>query len=154
MKRACYAEADTRRAVIALVAPFLFLAAVLLVLTEKGYSLTDYPALVSTGQIPWFPQLVGWVCFVVWIVRYFPPAWRALWDGPCIISSDGKDVFLPSNYKVSLASIRAVTVQRGFFRKVAFVERDQGRIAVNLLFVRHSSDALLRSLASGETPSG
>ena len=154
MTRVCYAETDTPRAVIALVAPLLLLAALLLVLIGKGYSLADYPALVSTGEIPWFPQVVGWFCFVAWIVRYIRPAWRALWDGPCMISSDGKDLFLPSDHKVGLASIRAVTVQRGFFRKVAYIDRNQGRIAVNLLFVRPSSDPLLRSLVSGEMAPG
>jgi len=153
MRRVCYAETDTLRAVVGLATPFLFLAAMLLALTGKGYSLTDYPALVSTGEIPWFPQVGGGISFVFWIVRCYPPAWTALWDGPCIISSDGEDVFLPANHKVSLASIRAVTVHRGFFRKVAYFDRDQGRIAVNLLFVRPSSDQRLRSLVSEETPS-
>jgi len=147
MTRSCYATADTPRAIVALAAPFVFMIAFLLALTARGYSATDYPALIATGDLPWFPQVVGWFCVCVWIVRYFPPARTALWDGPCIISSDGQDLFLPNDHKISLASIRAVTIQRGGLRKVAYIDSDQGRIAVKLLFVRPSSDPLLRSLA-------
>lgn len=151
MTRICYAKSDTPRAVVALLAPFGFLAALLLVITGKGYNLTDYPALVSSGEVSWFPQVVGWLCVGVWIVRYFPPAWRALWDGPCIIASDGKDLFLPSGQTLSLSSMRAVTVQRGFFRKVACIESEEGSVTLSLLFIRPTSDALLRSLGSPVT---
>jgi hypothetical protein len=123
----------------------------MLALAGKGDALSDYPALVSSGEMPWLPQAVGWFCIAAWIVRYFPPAWRAVWDGPCIVSSDESDLFLPGGHRVSLSSIKAVTVQRGFFRKVAYVDGDQGRIAVNLLFVRPASDPLLRSLAPADT---
>jgi hypothetical protein len=150
MKRVCYATVDTSRAVVALVAPFAALGAATLSLVAKGYSLADYPALISSGEVPWFPQLVGWVCLAAWIVRYFPPAWVALWNGPCIISSDGKDLFLPHGHKISLKSIRAVSLQRGFLRKVAYLDRPQGRIVISLLFVRNSSDPLLRSLAAAD----
>ena len=153
MRRTCYAKADTTRAVVALVAPFAFLAALILALTGKGHSLADYPALISSGEIAWFPQTVGWFCFVAWIVRYFPPALTALWDGPCLISSDGKNLFMPGGHRISLSSIRAVTVQRGFFRKAVYLDRDEGRISVNLLFVRPASDPMLRSLAGSDSAS-
>ena len=150
MTRVCYATSDTPRAILALGAPFLFLAAFEMVLTLKGYSLADYPALLSSGDVPWFSQAVGWLCLCAWIWRYFPSAWRALWDGPCLIWSEGDDLYIHRNGKVSVASIRSVSVRRGFFRKVAYLERQHGRIAVSLLFVRPSSDALLRSLPSRE----
>ena len=144
----CYAKADTPRALIALVAPLGFLVAMILAGIEKGYSLTDYPVLLSSGQLAWFPQVVGWMAFLAWIVRYYPPAWQALWDGPCLVSGVGNDLYLPSHRSISLASVRAVTVQRGLFRKVAYFEQDQGRVALNLIFVQESSDDLLRCIAS------
>jgi hypothetical protein len=148
MTRTCYAPADTSRAIIALVAPFAFLAVFALTLTGKGYSISDYLALIRNGEVAWLPQLVGWLSFSAWVVRYFPSAWTALWDGPCVVSGDASDLFLPGGHKVSRACIRAVTVQRTFLRKVAYFEGEQERIAVSLLFVRASADPLLRSLGA------
>jgi hypothetical protein len=51
--------------------PFFFFAAIALLVMGKGYSFSDYPNLVSSGEVPWFPQVVGWLCVVAWIVRYF-----------------------------------------------------------------------------------
>ena len=151
MNRTCYATADTSRAIVALATPFVALLAGAIVLTGKGYSLGDYPMLISTGEISWFPQAAGWLCLVAWTVRYAPPAITALWDGPCIVSADHRALFLPGGHIISLESVSGVTIHRGFFRKVAYIERSQGRIAISLLFVPPSSDPLLRSLATTPT---
>ena len=153
MNRTCVATAGTPRAIVALVAPLVAIGAASFNLAGKGYSLSDYLALISTGEIGWFSQVIGWLCLVTWIARYFPPAFAAVWDGPCIVSADHRALFLPGGHIISLKSVREVTIHRGFFRKVAYIDRRQGRIAISLLFVRPSSDPLLRSLAINTTSS-
>jgi hypothetical protein len=153
VKQVCYATVDTSRAVVALAAPFIAVIATMLMLIEKGYGVSDYPALIASGDIPWFPQVVGLLCLAFWIFRYVPPAWEALWYGPCIVSGDDKNLFLPGGHRISLKSVQAVTIHRSFLRKVAYLDRKQGRITLNLLFVRPSSDPLLRSIPKGEMPS-
>lgn len=150
--RTCYATADRPRALLALVLPFVAVGAGIFALVWKGYNVADYATLVSSGQLSWLRQGVAWIALGIWIVRYFPPAWTALRDGPCVISGDRKDLFLPGGHKLSRSSIKRVTIQRGFFRKVAYFDRSQGRIAVSLIFVKPSSDSLLQSLAAAEIP--
>lgn len=143
----CYASADIPRALLALSAPFAWIVAVLLVLRDKGYGPLDYFALLRSGEVAWVPQAVGWVALVIWIARYFPAAWSALVDGPCLVSANDDDVILPGGRRLRREAIRAVHLQRGLLRKVAYLETANGRVTLPLIFVRNSSDAKLRSLA-------
>ena len=145
--RTCYAMADTLRAAIALAAPFAAIGAAILAMGREGYNMGDYPALLSSGHLSWFRQAAGWLALATWTARYFPPAWAALWDGPCLVSSDSQNLFLPRVGQISLASITRVTVRREFFRKAAYIDTTEGCFTVSLLFVRSASDQKLRGLS-------
>ena len=151
--KTCYAIADTPRAVVALLAPFAAIFSAMLILGTKKYDVLDYFRLLAAGDLSWFRQGVGWLALGFWVVRYFPPAWSALWDGPCLVSSNDGNLYLPRSQRLSLNSIRAVTLHRGFARKIAFIETTDGRFSLPLLFVRPSSDQMLLSLSPSEPTS-
>lgn len=82
MARTCYATADTPRAILALLAPVLAVAAGIVILGNQGYAPGDYVRLIETGELSWLRQGAGWLALLVWIARYFPPACFALWLSP------------------------------------------------------------------------
>jgi hypothetical protein len=144
--RTCHASVDTSRAVIALLFPVASIIASVVAFQSKGYDPADYLILLRSGELSWFRQGLGWLCLIGWVWRYFPPAWLALWDGPCIVSSDEYTLFLPSSIKVRLVDVIGITLCRDFFRKEAVVETSNGRFAFSLIFVSESSDSQLKAL--------
>ena len=137
---------------MALLAPVAAIIWGMLTLVDKGYGGLDYFRLLASGELSWFRQGVGWVALGAWVIRFYPPAWSALWDGPCLASADEGNLYLPRTQPLRLDSIKAVTLQRGFSRKVAHIETTDGRFSLPLLFVRPTSDPLLLSLSpSGST---
>lgn len=144
--RTCFATADTPRAILALVAPLLAVTIGIVVFGNKGDGLTEYLRLLQSGELSWFGQGVGWLALLFWVARYFPPAWSALWNGPCLVSGDKENLYLSNGKQIPLANIQSVRVQRDLFRKIALIETTEGRVSVSLLFVRPSSDTFLRSV--------
>jgi hypothetical protein len=143
----CLARADTPRAVLALVFPIGAVAALFFILKSKGYEPLDYFSLLQSGALSWWRTGIGWLCFVIWIVRYYPPAWTAVWDGPCILVGNDTEVIFPGGKRVVRGEIVSVHLQRGLLRKVAHFQTTSARISLPLIFVRPSSDAALRGLA-------
>jgi len=142
----CYASADIPRALLALLFPVAVVAAIVIILAGKGYGPLDFFALPRSGE-SWWRGAIGLVSLVAWIIRYFPPAWSALVDGPCLVFDDGDCIILPGARRLRRDAITAVHLHRGFYRKVAYLETATGRVSLPLIFVRVTSDRKLRSLA-------
>jgi hypothetical protein len=144
----CYAYADRLRAAVALLFPAGAVAVTCFALFSKGYSPLDIPALVRAGELSWPSQALSWSALVFWLIRYYPPAWQALVDGPCLVIGDEQSLFFPGPRRIARDQILAVRVQRDLLRKLARFETADGRtLRLSLLFVRRDCDALLRSLA-------
>ena len=148
--RTCYAVADTPRAVVALLFPVLLITSGIYGLTSKGYSVSDYILLLVSGHLSWFRQGVGWIALLVWVARYFPPAWIALWHGPCLLSADSEALYLARGHSIDRSDVSSVSINRGLFQKSARIRTSSGIVNFSLIFVRPASDVLLRSLAPGQ----
>ena len=147
------AFADTFRAAGAILSPIVVVPYIIMTLADKGYGIVSYlEAVAALGAGGLIDHGLGWLCVATWIVQFCPPAWVALWDGPCLLSRDEKDLFLPRNQTVSLSTIMAITFRRTLFTKIAYFETSKGRIALNLRFVRDESRDLLRALAASDNP--
>ncbi|MGZ8312199.1 MAG: hypothetical protein ACXWUX_09870 [Allosphingosinicella sp.] len=148
-ERTCLAQGDVLRALVALVFPFVVVTAVVIILTSKGWAISDYPGLIRAGELTWWRQGLGFAALVAWIVRYFPPAILVLIDGPCVISIQGDHVLLPRARRVRRDDIHSVRIHRNLLRKVAHIETRDGQISIPLMFVRAGSDSDLQRLAPG-----
>lgn len=114
--------------------------------SEKGYSLPrDAELLVAALTTPL--QTMGFGALVFWIWRFWPPAWEAVWYGPYLVTSKDDTLFLPRNRQLALSEVTAVSVQRGFWTKVAVIETLHDRVSFAALFMTESSDQRLRELA-------
>ena len=133
---------------LALAVPPAALACVVFVLWSNGYSPIDYFTLLQTGELSWFRQGVGWIACVIWIVRYYPAAWTAVLDGPCLIQGNEAEITLPGNRRLRRSDINAVRLERSLLRKAVHFETPTGDVSLPLIFVRPGSDDALRSLAS------
>jgi hypothetical protein len=148
--KTCFAEADTPRAVLALAVPPAAIACVVIMLVSKGYGVLDYFALLQSGELSWVRQGIGWIAILFWVARYYPSAWSAVWEGPCLVRGDDAEIILHGERRIRRTEIKAVRLQRGWFRKVAEFETSAGRVSLPLIFVRRSSDHALRSVASSD----
>ena len=146
--RHCHAKADTNRALLAFAFPLgaLFLGAWFL--TEKGYSLIEYPSLVGNGGVTLPGQIGGWVGFVLWAVFYWPPAFHALIDGPCIVSSDLDTLYLPGRRTLALPDIADVTIAKGFFQDFATVSTATDHVRFSVVLVNEAWRRRLQELPS------
>ncbi|WHO38695.1 hypothetical protein PMI04_019495 [Sphingobium sp. AP49] len=146
MERNCYAAADTPRAIMALLFPIAAVLAVIWDLGAKGFSVREYPELLITGHLSWFRQGVGWLALLLWVLRYYPPAWIALWHGRCLVTADQSTFFIAGSPPIDRAQIISVRLRRGLLRKDLEIKTADRAVAISQIFLRTTSELPLDTL--------
>jgi hypothetical protein len=147
-----YARPDRFRAIVALVAPFLLLAAVVVVLLNKGHSLADYPRLVMSGKVSPISQIVGWTCLIFWIARYWPGAIDAL-SSNFVLARAGNSIVNAKGESVEFSSIKDVTLRQSVLRKEIVIETDGGSVRQGIVFAQTPARDLLNLVRNDATHS-
>jgi len=148
-----YARPDRFRAAMALIAPIFVLVVGGGALLKKGYSLADYPLLIASGEVSSISQIVGWVCFALWIYRFWPSAIDAL-SSNFVLARNARLIMNAKGHEVALSSIEKVRLDQTFLRKEIVIEAG-GRAALRqgVIFAQSSAQELLAMIRTDVTRS-
>jgi hypothetical protein len=76
-----------------------------------GYYITDYFHLIEIGELTIFRQGIGWVGFIFWIVRYWPPAMMIFAESGCLAKISSGKIILPDGQVIEASEITGIDVR-------------------------------------------
>ena len=141
------AKAAMLRAAGSIVAPVCVPVIAAVALTTSGYSLTDYPDLIASGQLSPIKQVLMLMALLLWVVMFVPPAISTLSTGFVLGVADGQ-LITASGEKLGLDKIEAISVSRGLFHQMLRIRTGGEERTVNVTFAREGVADLRRRLQS------
>lgn len=127
--------ADKTRAFVAVIFPFALPFGLALGLSTSGYSWTEYPSLLASGQLSWVRQGLGWIAMIALIAIHWPPAITALF-APSLVSTSEELLIGPTGDALTIATIEGIELRRGFFHRYMQIRSASGSRTIILTFAR------------------
>jgi hypothetical protein len=112
----CFAVPARARALTALVVPIFVVGYTIVSLGTKGYTPLDYPYLVTSGQLDVPTLIIGLSSLTIWVLRYCPPAYRAL-RATCLICGLEDGIRLSSGVTFTIQDVDSVDMEHGLVTK-------------------------------------
>lgn len=115
------AEASNARALLGLFVVVALPVFIALALAKSGYSVSDYPSLIATGQLSPFGQGLMWLGYALLIGVYMPSAITAL-GNDTYLASTATQLITPSGERFNLAAVKELSVRKTFWHKILTIE--------------------------------
>jgi hypothetical protein len=123
----CYARTYVHKALLSIAFLPVMLVVVQIGLSRGGATFLDLPYLIYSGQLVWWKQAIGWSCWVIWILRYCPPSWKALRHGMCAIAREGDDLVLSGVTRLPISEVVSIEPVSNITKKGIVLQTSDGR---------------------------
>lgn len=135
----CIVSSSIARSLAALLfLPGLFLALHLRWVVFGHVHLLDFSHFLRPNDQPSWKALLGFVCLIVFVLRYIPHSVRTLLGGKCALATRRDAILLYGKTSVPTAEIESIVGVRGIFRKGLLISTSrQGTRYVSTIMSKH-----------------
>ena len=123
----CYARTYAAKAWVSIIFLPVGIILVHIGLSRGGATYLDLPYLIYSGQLVWWKQLIGWSCYVIWALRYYPPSWKALRHGLCAIARDGDELVVSGVTRLSISGVVSIEPVSSLIKKGIVIHTDDDK---------------------------